>query len=409
MPFRRAPAARPLSSRAAFARPALALATAVLLLSACGSGGGGDDNELEAAFTVVGQSTFTTGTSNGGGSTPSASTLNSPQGNVAINGTAMAIADSANNRVLVYSSIPATNGASASVVLGQTDFNTRGAGTTRTSLNAPTSVFLTNGGKLVVTDQGNSRVLIWNTLPTANGQPADVVVGQADFTSDVADTSATALDGPTDAAITITGKLIVADRGNNRVLVWNTVPTANGVAADIVLGQPDFSSHGNDDEAEDMYGPQGVWSDGTKLLVADTGNNRVLYWPTFPQRNDVPASYVVGQSDFSRSSEGTSASTLRGPQRVSSDSSAFYVADSSNNRVLRFDSMPSTNGMSAGFVFGQDDDSFANSQFNDADQDGVKDDTPAATTLHNPTGAYIYENTLYVTDSNNHRVLFFAP
>ena len=40
-----------------------------------------------------------------------------------------------------------------------------------------------DGSKLLVCDKDNNRVLIWNTVPTTNGQPADVVVGQTDFTS----------------------------------------------------------------------------------------------------------------------------------------------------------------------------------------------------------------------------------
>ena len=37
--------------------------------------------------------------------------------------------------------------------------------------------------KVYVVDQGNNRVLIWNSLPRDTGQPADVVIGQKDFTS----------------------------------------------------------------------------------------------------------------------------------------------------------------------------------------------------------------------------------
>jgi len=37
------------------------------------------------------------------------------------------------------------------------------------------------------------------------------------------------------------GKMFVTDRSNNRVLVYNRVPTANGTVADFVIGQPDFS------------------------------------------------------------------------------------------------------------------------------------------------------------------------
>jgi len=38
------------------------------------------------------------------------------------------------------------------------------------------------------------------------------------------------------------GKLYVADTQNNRVLIYNSIPTANGAAADVVLGAPNFTT-----------------------------------------------------------------------------------------------------------------------------------------------------------------------
>src|SRR6201999_4188827 len=34
-------------------------------------------------------------------------------------------------------------------------------------------------------------------------------------------------------------RLFIADGGNDRVLVYNTIPTTNGVSADVILGEPD--------------------------------------------------------------------------------------------------------------------------------------------------------------------------
>ena len=36
--------------------------------------------------------------------------------------------------------------------------------------------------------------------------------------------------------------MYVADLGQNRVLVWNNIPTTNGAAADLAIGQPDLVS-----------------------------------------------------------------------------------------------------------------------------------------------------------------------
>jgi len=37
-------------------------------------------------------------------------------------------------------------------------------------------------------------------------------------------------------------RLFVADTDNSRILVWNTIPTSNYQAADYVLGEPDFNT-----------------------------------------------------------------------------------------------------------------------------------------------------------------------
>ena len=74
-------------------------------------------------------------------------------------------------------------------------------------------------------------------------------------------------------------KLFVVDAKNNRVLIYNTIPTSNGASADVVVGQPDMASNTANNGgigANTLSYPYGVYSDGTKLFVADTNNNRVL-------------------------------------------------------------------------------------------------------------------------------------
>lgn len=384
----------------------LSAAMAVLLV-ACSGGGGDDGADFQTAFTVVGQADYSSDDANRGQLQPTANSLNSPLGNIASTGSVMFIADTANNRVLGYNSVPATSGASADFVLGQSDFSGKDSATTASGMSAPVSVFISSDRKLVVADSQNNRVLIWNSLPIASRAP-DVVVGQSSFTTKLSATTQSGLSYPT-AAIIAGNQLMVADRNNNRVLIWNQVPTQNGVAADLVLGQSAFTTNAHDDEAYAMYNPSSLWSDGYQLLVADTGNNRVLYWSNSPQDIGESATYVVGQTDFSRSTAGTAASTLRSPFGVSSDGSAFYVADQGNNRLLKYDALPISNGMNASSVYGQGIDSFSAATANDDDQDGSKDDTPSANTLNGPSGVYIAAGLLYVTDRNNNRVLMFAP
>ncbi|MEC9358237.1 MAG: NHL repeat-containing protein [Pseudomonadota bacterium] len=378
---------------------------AAALLSACGGGGDDDDFDLVSAYQVLGQSGFSGASANQGNGNADAGTLAQPLGNIATNGSVLFVADSSNNRVLGFKAMPATNGASADFVLGQDDFTSSVGGIGRNKLALPASVFLGNG-YLVVADSGNNRVLIWNSIPASATDLPDVVIGQSDFTTKTSGTSETALAYPT-SAIVAGNSLIVVDQNNNRVLVWDQVPSSSGEPANLVLGQSDFTTKTADDEADEMNRPASAWSDGVRLLVSDSGNNRVLYWSLLPQTSGEEADYVIGQSDFGRSTSGTSASALRTPYGVTSDGTSVWIADSGNNRVLEFGSFPIANQTSANSVIGQDEDSFTSSTANDDDQDGDVDDEPSSRTLSGATGVYANNGTLYVTDRSNNRVLFF--
>ena len=89
------------------------------------------------------------------------------------------------------------------------------------------------------------------------------------------------------------GKFFVADTQNNRVMIWNSVPTKNNQPADVVLGAPNFTTVVNPDQttnsvlaaANTMLSPVSVTSDGTHLFVADLGFSRVLIWNSIPTTN----------------------------------------------------------------------------------------------------------------------------
>src|SRR5258706_1283500 len=133
--------------------------------------------------------------------------------------------------------------------------------------------------------------------------PATVVIGQPNFTSATANNggiSASTFSGRN--AFTDGRHLFVADSANNRVLIWNTIPITNFQPADVVLGQPNFvSSTANNGgrSASTLSFPLSVTSDGTKVIVADRNNTRVLIWNNIPTTNQQPANVVIWQTDFS--------------------------------------------------------------------------------------------------------------
>ena len=146
-------------------------------------------------------------------------------------------------------------------------------------LNHPVSISA-NYGKLAVTDRFNNRVLIWNTIPSSN-TPPDLVLGQANFTTHNSGTGLNNMDFPGQVIITPDGKVLVADSDNNRVLVWTSFPESSGQSADYALPITDYVNFG------DSW-PWGVWSDGTKVIVTATVAKAVLFWNTFPGPSTSP-------------------------------------------------------------------------------------------------------------------------
>ncbi|MDD5490137.1 MAG: hypothetical protein PHP25_05675, partial [Candidatus Moranbacteria bacterium] len=139
---------------------------------------------------------------------------------------------------------------------------------------------------------------------------ADAVLGQDDFTHgnpnrDTHGTYEKNLYNP-GAVFVAGGKMFVADRANSRVLIYNSIPTSNNPTPDVIVGQPDFESNsanqGTAVAANTLNQPYGVWSDGTKLIISDTQNSRVLIYNSIPTTNNASANIVIGQTDMSGSS-----------------------------------------------------------------------------------------------------------
>lgn len=173
---------------------------------------------------------------------------------------------------------------------------------------APRGVWIV-GDSLLVSDTGRNRVFVWKQLPKTEFQDPDFVLGQGEVDgtgrNQNDEVSASSLQYP--SAIWSDGKrVMVADAWNHRVLIWHELKQAQGQSADVVLGQPSFTQnepnvHGlaSEPTAESLYWPYGLHSNGKELWIADTGNRRVLYYDQIPTQSSSPATGVMGKADFS--------------------------------------------------------------------------------------------------------------
>jgi sugar lactone lactonase YvrE len=312
------------------------------------------------------------------------------------------VADSANNRVLVYHA-PLSTHQAASVVLGQPDAqhnNANYGGLSASGLFNPGGLALDAQGDLFVADTGNNRVLEFDA-PLTTHQAASRVLGQLGFNASTPSLGQTGLVGPTGLVLDARGNLYIADSSNNRILEYNA-PLVTHQAAQLVFGQPDFNSNtpnngGISDHSLSL--PLGLALDTSgNLYAVDANVSRVLEYDA-PLTHDTNADHVLGQTDLQsgfHNSGGLSEHSLDEPAWVALDSqNNVYVADAGNNRVLEFDT-PLTHDANADHVFGQPD--FIH---NAANNGGI-----GAGTLDVPRGVALDpQGNLYVSDTFNNRVL----
>jgi DNA-binding beta-propeller fold protein YncE len=384
------------------------------------------------AVNVVGQTNFT----NSGAST-SQRGLNVPR-DVEYDGAhkRLFVADSGNNRVMVFNADPAvliannagTNAPNAVNVIGQTNFtNATDATTIKRISGAQGLSYDAAGERLFVSDTGIGRVLVFNVDPAVliannagtNGPDAVNVIGQTNFTNSGTATTVSGLGAAYGVLYDATSKyLFTGDAGNNRVMVFNADPAVlianntgtDGPSAVDGIGHLDTSGNatftfGGANDAPNRKGlnqPTAVAVDTShhRLFISDSTNNRVLVFnlTSDDELVDDTADAVLGQSDFNTNTSATTQGAMAAPGYIAYDSTndRLFVSDYTNDRILVFDVTSITNGENAVNVIGHA--AYDNS---DTPSDQAK--------LSGPYGL-AYDATgkrLFVADSNNNRVMVF--
>ena len=348
------------------------------------------------AFLVIGQGDFSMSRSNRGADDPGDNTLCEPQ-YATVFGDMLFVSDRGNHRVLIWEQFPEENGEPASLVLGQEDFadclENRGITTTldemtsglgdedldgftiskaeEDTLSQPAGIAVIDG-KLYVVDSGNHRVLRWGGIPTEDGEAPGLVLGQDNMDDNEANRRGFVGSGSLFFPMGIHSgddkHVLVADKDNNRVLIWNKIPFSDGWNADVSLGQKGIDERWPNQGEFDNVGqdtlsfPTGVHFDAEneRIFVVDQGNNRVLIWNKIPRETGAAADVVLGQKDFlsrepnrGNGPKRASAYNLYFPTDVVYGKAGLFVSDSGNNRVLYWKEVPTENGQPADMVLGQ--------------------------------------------------------
>ena len=375
------------------------------------------DADEPAADLVLGQVDFETRAANGG-EPRSASGFATPVALAFHSNGSLYVADASNARVLTFTP-PFVTGQAAARVLGQPDFESRliPPVATASAMRGPNGIAIDSAGTLYVAIAAEHRVLVFDAVAMADPtQDANRVIGQLGFDRSSPNrntfplASEAGLQGPGDVTVDADRNLFVADSRNHRVVRYSP----GSSEANAALGQSNLILNGvNGVDGSGLNAPFDVVVDYSEspfpVYVADALNHRVLGWRSSLRFLDgAQADLVIGQGDFTTGApnpdtgrpQAPRAFSLSGPRGIAlNDRGDLYVADSGNNRVLRFRRPVEQSGrIAAEAVLGQSD-------FFSALSAAVSDRT-----LNTPTDVSVGpDGAVYVADTANSRVLEFPP
>lgn len=262
------------------------------------------------------------------------------------------VSDTYRNRILRYKNVASlANGAEAEEVIGQVRLDQGDIGGGAQGLRSPRGIFLDRFGRLWVADTGNNRVLMYlsassRTFPIF----ADKVLGQPNLETtnypNRFSPSATSISDPTSVYLDKDDHLWVADSGYSRVLRFDGVSSKdNGAAANGVLGQTGFNSLSNTIAFPAVgLSPRAaisgiVISPSGSLFVSQENFNRVIRFDNAASLpNGSNPSAVLGQPNFSSNPPaGSGLAQMNEPYGITiAPDDTLWVWEGRNSRVTRF-------------------------------------------------------------------------
>lgn len=219
----------------------------------------------------------------------------------------------------------------------------------------PSGIYKDSDNCLYITDTGNNRIVKRNALNDMSYITMIGTLGDG--------------DGQFNAPSGIWGDetyVYITDTGNNRIIRL--------IAANLQFSAKVGSLGSGNGQ---FIAPSGIWGDGTYLYVTDTKNNR-----TVQLRQDT----LEFVSSFGSGGDGNS--QFRYPTGITGDGTYLYITDTGNNRIVQYTiANPPT----------------YKAQLGSKGRDYYKFEYPKSICWS--TWSYWTQNVLYVTDTQNHRLV----
>jgi hypothetical protein len=198
-------------------------------------------------------------------------------------------------------------------------------------------------------------------------------------------------------------RVIAADTGNHRLMVWPDLPAGDGADSAVVVGQPDATSEGPQaggrGPERGLHLPTGLTRAGDLLVVADGWNHRLVGFDAALDTDDPEPVWVLGQPDLSSVAENAGGDVtghaFYWPFGVLWHDGWLWVADTGNRRVLGWEGLPG-NGRDADVVLGQP---------TAAERDENRGADVGPDSFRWPHQIAVTGGVLWIADAGNHRVL----
>ncbi len=303
------------------------------------------------------------------------------------------ISDTLNHRIRTVD----TNG-SVNTIAGRSvqGYNGDGSPATNYSLNSPMglqTITVSSAVQLLLMDAGNNRL-----RKVAAGALSTVISdGSGGFAGDDGPAASAKLDGPGGFAADAQGNWYIADTNNQVVRRVNVsdgkIITYAGSAGMASASPTGVNGDGAAANLATLNAPSAVAVDAQgNLFIADTGNRRI-------RRVDATSKNISTVMGMVTTLQG--ASELNQPTGVAVDALGnLYVADAGNHVVIAQNS-------SGGFIFRAGQTGLAGSG---GDGSLLLPPPPASPPrLKRPTSVAVSGTTIYVSDSDNHRIRRIRP